>query len=93
LGVDLTHVEALALSHGHPDHVGGLEELMKRVGRKGIGLVLHPAVFRTSRYMKMAEDFKAYYPSLTREKFQAAGINIIETKKPYPLLAQLHAFF
>ncbi|MBW2591423.1 MAG: MBL fold metallo-hydrolase [Deltaproteobacteria bacterium] len=42
LGVDMTTVEAFALSHGHLDHVGGIDQLSQRVGKKGIDLVLHP---------------------------------------------------
>jgi len=86
LDVNLTVVETLALSHGHPDHVGGLEQLSKRVGRRGIELVLHPAAFRTPRYVKTTEGSKIHLPPFTREKAWAAGITLIETKEPYPLL-------
>lgn len=42
LGIDLGSADAVVLSHGHYDHTGGLEELLKRAG--SIPLFLHPGV-------------------------------------------------
>ena len=39
LDVDLAGVETMVLSHGHIDHLGGLDQVIERVGRKGIELV------------------------------------------------------
>jgi 7,8-dihydropterin-6-yl-methyl-4-(beta-D-ribofuranosyl)aminobenzene 5'-phosphate synthase len=86
LGVNLSTVEALVLSHGHMDHFGGLIQLAERVGRQDIELVLHPAAFRKSRYIKVTEQFKIKLPSLTREKIEDAGISVTLSKKPRPLL-------
>ena len=86
LEADLTAVEALALSHGHPDHVGGLEQLVERIGKKGVELVLHPAAFRVSRYLKFQQGLKVHFPPFTREKAEAAGTTVTETIEPYPLL-------
>jgi 7,8-dihydropterin-6-yl-methyl-4-(beta-D-ribofuranosyl)aminobenzene 5'-phosphate synthase len=49
LDEDMSRVEVCALSHGHPDHVGGLKKLAEKVGKRGIHLVLHPAAFTTPR--------------------------------------------
>ncbi|MBW2202954.1 MAG: MBL fold metallo-hydrolase [Deltaproteobacteria bacterium] len=76
LSVDLSTIEAAVLSHGHLDHVGGLAELVERVGRKGIEIVLHPQAFRNPRYLKITEDSRINFPPFTREKVD----------KPYPLL-------
>jgi len=86
LDVDLGGVEALVLSHGHIDHLGGLKQLVERVGRKGIELVLHPAAFRHPRYIKLTEQLKAYFPPFTPEKVQDMGVTVVEKKEPYLLL-------
>ncbi len=86
LDVDLTGIEAMVLSHGHMDHFGGVEQLAQRVGKKGIELVLHPTAFRKSRYIKVTDDFKIGLPSLTREKFEDAGICVVESETPRMLL-------
>jgi 7,8-dihydropterin-6-yl-methyl-4-(beta-D-ribofuranosyl)aminobenzene 5'-phosphate synthase len=85
LGLDLSRVEALALSHGHFDHFGGMAALVRRVGKTGLPLVVHPDVFRTPRYMKITEQFKLFFPSLTREALAALGVETVETTAPRPL--------
>jgi len=86
LNADLKAVEAMALSHGHVDHTGGFRQLVQKVGKKGIALVVHPAAFRRPRYLKITEDFKVYFPAFTREMVQEAGLDLVETIEPYPLL-------
>jgi 7,8-dihydropterin-6-yl-methyl-4-(beta-D-ribofuranosyl)aminobenzene 5'-phosphate synthase len=43
LGVDMKQVEAIALSHGHSDHTGGLEKLAILIGKQDLPLIVHPA--------------------------------------------------
>ncbi|HPC74882.1 MAG TPA: MBL fold metallo-hydrolase [Syntrophales bacterium] len=85
LGVDLKKVEAMVLSHGHSDHLGGLEALVGRIGRKGIPLILHPAAFKPSRYLKFGKT-RHYFPAVMRKRFEKLGIRLVETRSPYPLL-------
>lgn len=86
LGVDLSIIEAVVLSHGHMDHVGGLAELIRKMGMEGIELVLHPAAFRSPRYLKIADDVTIDIPPFTREKVLDIGLTLIETKKPNRLI-------
>jgi len=86
LGVTMRDVEVMVLSHGHSDHFLGFEKLVKMIGRKGIQLILHPAAFRKSRYLKLPGDVKAFFPERIKSKIEKAAVNIVETKLPYPLL-------
>lgn len=86
LGVDLSTIESLALSHGHFDHSGGLKAMVRKIGKPGIEMAVHPEAFRHPRYIKITDDFKIKFPAFTREDTAAAGVTIVETKDPYPLL-------
>jgi 7,8-dihydropterin-6-yl-methyl-4-(beta-D-ribofuranosyl)aminobenzene 5'-phosphate synthase len=86
LGVDMTEVEAVALSHGHSDHTGGMEKLTAMIGKRDIPFIVHPAAFKSPRYLKFGEDFKINFPKLTREIVKQAGLSVVESAKPYPLL-------
>ena len=57
LGADLKEVEAVALSHGHSDHTGGMARMTALMGKTNIPLVVHPAAFKSPRYVKFGEDF------------------------------------
>ena len=86
LGLDLSDVEAMVLSHGHMDHFGGLAALVEKIGKKGIELVLHPKAFRKPRYLKVSETVKVGLPALPREKLAEAQVALVESEKPRPLL-------
>ena len=86
LDAELAAIEAMALSHGHRDHTGGLEALVGQVGKRGVELVLHPAAFKSPRYVKINEDLKIFFPAFTREMIRATGVELVESKEPYPLL-------
>lgn len=45
MGIDLHQMDALALSHAHYDHTGGLKSFFKR-SRRGLALYAHPDLFR-----------------------------------------------
>lgn len=86
LAVDMTEVEAVALSHGHSDHTGGMEKLTALIGKRDIPFVVHPSAFKSPRYIKLGEEFKLNFPKLTRDMVKQAGLSVIETEKPYPML-------
>jgi len=86
LGADLSRVEAAVLSHGHIDHSGGFDKLTAMLKKSNIPFVVHPAVFRFPRYVKAPGDMKIYFPPLDRKHVAAAGMELVESTTPYPLL-------
>ena len=86
LGVNMSEVEAIALSHGHSDHTGGMEKITALIGKRDIPFVVHPSAFKSPRYIKLGEEFKLNFPKLTRDMVKQAGLSVIETEKPYPML-------
>jgi 7,8-dihydropterin-6-yl-methyl-4-(beta-D-ribofuranosyl)aminobenzene 5'-phosphate synthase len=50
LGLDLSTIDNIVLSHGHYDHTGGLKEVLKRVG-KPVEIIAHPDIW-TQKYRR-----------------------------------------
>ena len=49
MGVDLSRLTHVVLSHGHNDHTNGLPLLWERTGLRDAALVAHPGCFRPKR--------------------------------------------
>jgi len=86
LGVNMGQIEVMLLSHGHSDHFGGFEKLVKMIAKDGIELVIHPAALKQQRYLKFGGDFKARFPKWTRNEIEKTGVRLRETKDPLTLL-------
>jgi len=58
LGVDLTRIDSIVLSHGHYDHTGGLRELLQRT-RKEVKVIAHPDIWQ-AKYVRRHGDPDKY---------------------------------
>ena len=92
LDADLTEVEVLVLSHGHPDHIGGFEALVGKIGRRDIPLFVHPAAFRNPRYFRTEDGRKIVYPAFPRERVIGAGAKPVDGKDPVALFDETVLF-
>lgn len=86
LSVDLTKVQVVCLSHGHLDHVGGMKEIVSRVKKNNLELVVHPVAFREKRYVKTPAGENFFFPTLTRDYVREANLSIKETTAPLAVL-------
>ena len=69
LGVDPATIDALAISHAHYDHTGGLPALLERV-RPATPLYANPDLFR-ERFSRREGEPRSIGLSLTREELAA----------------------
>lgn len=88
LKADLGRIEAVFLSHGHPDHFLGLEELLKFLNNKPnkqIPLILHPDAFLERRLNIPAIGHPVTIPALNEESMKKAGAILTKSEKAFPM--------
>jgi 7,8-dihydropterin-6-yl-methyl-4-(beta-D-ribofuranosyl)aminobenzene 5'-phosphate synthase len=77
--------EAVVLSHGHFDHVMGLDGLARRLGRASLPVLLHPE-FWTRRRILTPGGGSWELPMPSRAGIEGAGFAVVEDRRPSFLL-------
>lgn len=85
LDIDPKDVEAIICSHGHFDHVSGLEGLAQRVGRPNLPVVIHPQFWNRRRAVFPGRQ-PLELPTPSRAALEGIGFAIVEDAQPSFLL-------
>lgn len=68
------------------DHHGGLPAFLESLTLRGIELVLHPAAFRSARYIKLSEERRIPLPAPDRNRIEKAGVRVVPARTLHLLL-------
>jgi 7,8-dihydropterin-6-yl-methyl-4-(beta-D-ribofuranosyl)aminobenzene 5'-phosphate synthase len=85
LGLAPDTFEAVVFSHGHFDHVMGLDGLAKRLGRSNLPVLLHPDFWTRRRLVSAAGDVLEL-PTPSRAAIESVGFTVVEDRQPSFLL-------
>jgi 7,8-dihydropterin-6-yl-methyl-4-(beta-D-ribofuranosyl)aminobenzene 5'-phosphate synthase len=84
LGISPETFEAIVLSHGHLDHVAGMDGLGRRLGPRSLPVFLHPEFWTRRRLAFPGGSFELPQPS--RAAIQGLGFEVVEGARPSFLL-------
>jgi 7,8-dihydropterin-6-yl-methyl-4-(beta-D-ribofuranosyl)aminobenzene 5'-phosphate synthase len=81
MGIDLSTVDKIVLSHGHADHTGGLREVLRI--KKDVQIIAHPDIW-TSKYTRRDKQKRERYIGIpfSREELESRGAQFNLTKGP-----------
>jgi len=85
LGIAPADVEVIVLSHGHWDHVTGMEGLARELGRSKLPVMIHPE-FWARRRLRFPGLDPAELPATSRSALEDLGFAIVEERRPSFLL-------
>jgi 7,8-dihydropterin-6-yl-methyl-4-(beta-D-ribofuranosyl)aminobenzene 5'-phosphate synthase len=72
LGIDLTEIDTIVLSHGHYDHTGGLPHLLARIGHE-VNIIAHPDIWAPKYSLKDGRLDKYVGIPYSRHELEALG--------------------
>ncbi|MBS0359101.1 MAG: MBL fold metallo-hydrolase [Proteobacteria bacterium] len=84
MGLDLTTVDAIVISHGHFDHFGGTLSVLDAISKKDLPVYIHPELL-FPRGFKTKDSIIKDTNNLTIAKIEAHGGKVIEDKNPLKL--------
>ena len=87
MGLDLSEVESVVLSHGHYDHSGGLLSALKAINKGDLPVIVHDDMFKKRGVANQNGTIRAYPEFPTKDQIGSA--RLISTKKPILIADEL----
>jgi 7,8-dihydropterin-6-yl-methyl-4-(beta-D-ribofuranosyl)aminobenzene 5'-phosphate synthase len=85
LEINLSDVQAIILSHGHPDHAMGLPGIAERLGSRNLPLILHPDAY-LERKLILPDGSEVSLPAPRFKDLNRENIEIIDQPGPSMLI-------
>jgi 7,8-dihydropterin-6-yl-methyl-4-(beta-D-ribofuranosyl)aminobenzene 5'-phosphate synthase len=84
MGIDLSGIDYIVLSHGHADHTGGLWDVLKLTGK--VDVIAHPDIW-APKYTRRDSEGKEQYIGVpfSREELESMGARFNLAKEPVPI--------
>ena len=80
MGIDLSTIDCIVLSHGHADHTGGLREVLKIKGE--VKVVAHPDIWDAKHVQRNKERVQYIGIPFLREELESCGARFNLVREP-----------
>jgi len=80
MGIDLSTVDKIVLSHAHGDHTGGLRQVLRRVG-KPVEVIAHPDIW-IPKYVRYGDMSRYAGIPYIREELESLGASFNLSREP-----------
>ena len=80
MGIDLSTIDWIVLSHGHADHTGGLREVLKIKGK--VEVIAHPDIWTAKHVQRDQEGIQYNGIPFSREELESRGARFNLAREP-----------
>jgi len=81
LGVNLSKIDKIVLSHGHVDHTGGLRQVLRKM-RKKVEIIAHPDIWAAKYARRQGQEDRYSGIPFQRQELESLGASFNLTTKP-----------
>ena len=82
LGIELSQIDRIVLSHGHYDHTGGLKQILRRIGKRGIEIIAHPDVWAVKYGRREGQEDRYIGIPFHRQTLESLGAHFNLSTEP-----------
>jgi len=83
MGIDLSTIDRMVLSHGHADHTGGLREVLKIKGE--VDIIAHPDIWAAKYVQRDQRPLQYCGIPFTRQELESRGARFNLKREPVPI--------
>ena len=81
LGIDLSRIDRIVLSHGHHDHTGGLRQILGKIGKE-VEVIAHPGIWAAKYSRSQGQKDRYNGIPFQRQELERLGANFSLATKP-----------
>ncbi len=81
LGIDLSKIDKIVLSHAHYDHTGGLRRVLGRM-KKEVEIIAHPDIWKAKYSRRQGQDDRYIGIPFQHQELESLGARFTLTTKP-----------